>query len=167
MADLVVGSDGACAFGDATYRCALGRAGIVAGKREGDGATPAGIWPLRRVLYRPDREAAPVTGLPAAPIAETDAWCDDPLHDDYNRPVRLPFAASHERLWRDDHLYDLVVVVGFNDHPVMPGLGSAIFLHLARDDGGPTAGCVALARDDLVTVLSGLDLESRLVIRQG
>src|SRR3546814_5636749 len=76
----------------------------------------------------------------------------DPLH--YNRLVRLPFAASHERMWRDDGLYDLVVEIGYNDMPPVPGLGSAIFLHLARPDWGPTDGCVALARDDLLAVLA-------------
>lgn len=156
--DLVVTRDGAAwqaRWGERRYRCAVGRGGLVAAvdKREGDGATPIGRWPLRRLLYRPDREAPEGWRLPAAAIAPDQGWCDAPGHPDYNRPVALPFAASHERLWRDDGLYDLVVVLGHNDDPPRPGLGSAIFLHCARPDWQPTEGCVALARDDLRAVL--------------
>jgi len=137
-------------------RCALGPAGVVAArlKREGDGATPAGVWPMRRVLYRPDRGAAPATTLPTAPIQPDDGWCDAPDDPNYNRPVRLPYPASAETMWREDGLYDIVVILAHNDDPPVPGLGSAIFLHCARPDYGPTQGCVALARNDLETVLA-------------
>ncbi len=145
---------GVAVWGGRSFRCALGAAGIRADKREGDGATPSGSFALRRVLYRPDRLARPETRLPVMPIAPEDGWCDDPADPFYNRPVKLPYAGRHERLWRDDHLYDLVVVLGHNDDPVVPGRGSAVFLHLARPDYGPTEGCVALARDDLLTVLA-------------
>ncbi|MFM2043824.1 MAG: hypothetical protein RLY86_2400, partial [Pseudomonadota bacterium] len=112
--------------------CAIGRGGVRADKREGDGGTPVGAFPLRRVLYRPDRLAAPVTGLPVAPIAPDDGWCDDPAHPDYNRPVKRPFPASHEEMWRDDGVYDVVVVLGHNDDPPVAGMGSAVFLHVTR-----------------------------------
>ncbi|HVY32795.1 MAG TPA: L,D-transpeptidase family protein [Caulobacteraceae bacterium] len=137
-------------------RCALGRGGVIAGadKREGDGASPAGLWPLRRVLYRPDRGAAPVTALPTAPIRPDDGWCDDPSDANYNRPVSHPYPASAEHLWRPDGVYDIVVVLGHNDDPVVPGRGAAIFLHLAQPDFGPTEGCVALAREDLKQLLA-------------
>jgi L,D-peptidoglycan transpeptidase YkuD (ErfK/YbiS/YcfS/YnhG family) len=136
--------------------CALGRGGVCAGadKREGDGRTPAGTWPMRRVLWRADREARPVTGLPIQAIGRQDGWCDDPGDPDYNRPVRLPHPARAETLWREDHLYDLLVVLGHNDDPVVAGAGSAIFLHLARPGYGPTEGCVALARHDLLGLLA-------------
>jgi L,D-peptidoglycan transpeptidase YkuD (ErfK/YbiS/YcfS/YnhG family) len=139
-----------------SFPCALGKGGLkpAADKREGDGATPIGTWPLRRVLYRPDRSAAPQTALPTAPIAPDDGWCDASGDPAYNRPVRLPYPAGAERMWRDDGLYDLVVVLGHNDDPVVPGMGSAIFLHLARPDYGPTEGCVALARPDLEALLA-------------
>jgi len=150
---MTVNSDGVLRAGDATYRCALGPAGIVRRKREGDGGTPAGVFPLRRVLFRPDRESPPETGLPCAPIAEDDGWCDAPDDPKYNRPVKLPYGASAERLWRDDAVYDLIVVLGHNDDPPIPGAGSAVFLHIARADYRPTEGCVALARDDLRAVL--------------
>lgn len=148
-------------------RCAIGRTGIAADKREGDGATPVGAFPLRRLLWRADRLSAPATALPTTPIAPTDGWCDDPAHPDYNRPVRLPFAASHEELWRADALYDLIVVIGHNDDPPVPGLGSAVFVHVATEDFGPTAGCVALTRDDLLRLLADCRPGDRLVVEEG
>lgn len=162
--DLVVSIDGRCRFGGRDFACTLGSGGIVTDKKEGDGGTPVGAWPLRRLLYRPDRGARPRCVLSAQAIAPDDGWCDDPADAAYNRPVKLPFAASHETMWRNDHLYDLVVVVGHNDDPPVPGAGSAIFLHIARPDGGPTAGCVAFAREDLEAILAGLTEQSRLVV---
>ena len=141
------------AFGARAWRCAVGPAGVTADKHEGDGATPVGRFPLRRVLYRPDRVALPDTVLPVVPLSPEDGWCDDPADAAYNGPVRLPYGASHERLWRDDGIYDVIVVLGHNDDPPVPGQGSAIFLHVARDDYAPTQGCVALALPDLLTVL--------------
>ena len=138
---------------------------MTAEKREGDGATPAGVHPLRQVLYRQDRVSRPATGLPARPIRMHDGWCDDPRDPSYNRPVSLPHASSAERLWRDDHVYDVVVVIGYNDRPPSPGLGSAIFLHVARDRFAPTAGCVALAMDDLLAVLRDCDRDTEIDIR--
>ncbi|WP_350098411.1 L,D-transpeptidase family protein [Thalassobaculum sp.] len=156
---------GTLAVGERVRPCVLGRGGIVADKREGDGGTPVGRFPLRRLLYRPDRESAIATGLPILPLSEHLGWCDDPgdpVH--YNRLVRLPFDSRHERMWRDDGLYDLVIELGYNDAPPVPGRGSAIFLHLARPDGRPTEGCVALARDDMLAVLVAVGSESMIDI---
>jgi len=149
-------------------RCALGKGGLkpAAEKREGDGASPIGAWPFRRVLYRPDKGPPPKTALPVEAIQPDDGWCDAPADPAYNRPVALPYPASAERLWRDDGLYDLVVVLGHNDDPVIPGLGSAIFLHLARPDYGPTEGCVALARKDLEALLAAAAPGDVLAIRE-
>ncbi len=158
--DLIVHSDGTALWGEQTLRAALGRSGIALEKREGDGASPAGRWEMRRVLYRSDRLDVPVTALPVAVIAQNDGWCDAPDHKAYNQPVTFPFKASAERLWRDDHLYDLVVVLSHNEPPVTPHAGSAIFLHVARPDYGPTEGCAALALDDLLHVLSRADRDS-------
>lgn len=143
-------------FGACRLRCALGAGGVVDAtrKREGDGATPAGLWPLRRLLFRPDREAAPETALPARALEPWDGWCDDPGDTRYNRPVNLPYTASAEGLWRADHLYDLLVVLGHNDDPVIPGAGSAIFLHLAAGEYAATQGCVALDRGDMIEFLA-------------
>jgi L,D-peptidoglycan transpeptidase YkuD (ErfK/YbiS/YcfS/YnhG family) len=136
--------------------CALGSAGVVDAvvKREGDGASPAGLWPLRRVLWRLDRGGAPVTGLEARALAPADGWCDAPGDPFYNRPVTLPHGARAETLWREDRLYDLIVVLGHNDNPVVPTAGSAIFLHLAAPGDAPTHGCIALARPHLETLLA-------------
>jgi L,D-peptidoglycan transpeptidase YkuD (ErfK/YbiS/YcfS/YnhG family) len=152
----VATSDGWLDLGDRRVRCALGPTGVVpaADKREGDGASPAGVWTLRRVLYRPDRGPQPSTALPAAALTPEDGWCDAPADPAYNQPVRLPYPASAERLWRDDGLYDLIVILGHNDQPPVPGMGSAIFLHVARPDYAPTEGCVAVAREDLLALLA-------------
>jgi L,D-peptidoglycan transpeptidase YkuD (ErfK/YbiS/YcfS/YnhG family) len=150
-------ADGRLVFGRSTFRVALGRAGIVAHKQEGDGGTPAGILPLRKILYRADRVARPAARVPVEPIAPTDGWCDDPSHRDYNRMVCLPHDARHEELWRRDTLYDIIGVLGWNDRPVQRGLGSAIFLHIARPDYAPTEGCLALAPGDLELVLATLE----------
>lgn len=149
-----VGADGWFGYGPVRARCALGRSGVSAAKREGDGATPAGIFPLRRVLYRADRLDQVRSGLPASPIAAADGWCDQPGHPDYNRQVTLPHPARCEALWREDGLYDLLAVIGHNDAPVVPGAGSAIFLHVAAPGYAPTAGCVALALPDLEAALA-------------
>jgi L,D-peptidoglycan transpeptidase YkuD (ErfK/YbiS/YcfS/YnhG family) len=153
-------------WGAGPRRCAIGRAGIAGKIREGDGVTPAGTWVLRNVLYRADRIARPPTILPTAPIETDSAWCDVPDDPNYNRLVRLPYASLDERLWREDALYDLIAVIGFNDAPVVPGKGSAIFLHLARADYGETQGCIALALDDLTQALAQLRIEDRLVVRK-
>lgn len=162
--DLLVYADGTALWSGRKLRCALGRSGIGRKKREGDGATPAGSFVMRRLLYRPDRLAPPPTGLPSSPIAPEDGWCDDPADPRYNRPVRLPCGASAEALWRADGLYDLVVPLGYNDAPVLPGAGSAIFLHVARPDYAPTEGCVALARADLLLVLEEAGPGARVVV---
>ncbi len=136
------------------YACALGRGGVGIEKQEGDGKTPAGRFPLRSILYRADRLNPPETGLPAKPMTETDGWCDDPDDRQYNKPVTHPYPSSAEHLWREDSLYDVIVVLGHNDDPVVPGRGSAVFLHVASDDYAPTQGCVALQRDHLIEVLA-------------
>lgn len=142
------------ADGKRTVPCALGRSGPAVQKREGDGATPIGRFPLRRVLYRADRVTLPDLSLPVSVIAPGDGWCDDPTSPDYNRQVQLPIAAGHEHLWRLDSLYDIIVVLGHNDDPPIAGAGSAIFLHVASADYRPTEGCVAVARDDLTALLA-------------
>ena len=147
--------DGTLHFGREVLRVAWGREGFAVHKLEGDGATPSGLLPLRRVLYRADRVARPGASVPVEPIAPEDGWCDDPGDARYNQMVRLPYAARHEALWRRDALYDVVAVLGWNDHPVERGAGSAIFLHVASADYAPTEGCLALALADLLRVLAG------------
>lgn len=156
--DLIVQRNGdgwQASYGDKTWRAAVGKSGIRRDKVEGDGASPAGRWPIRRVLYRPDKlDPTPVSVFDTATIDSDDGWCDAPDHPDYNRPVHLPFAASHEDMWRNDDLYDVVVVLGHNDDPIVPGAGSAIFLHVASAGYGSTAGCASMTRADLLEFLS-------------
>jgi L,D-peptidoglycan transpeptidase YkuD (ErfK/YbiS/YcfS/YnhG family) len=138
------------------YPCALGRSGQRTRKREGDGATPAGSWPVRALLYRADRVRRPATMLPARPLRRDDGWCDAPGDPNYNRPVRHPYPASAERMWRADRLYDIVVVLGCNDRPRVRGCGSAIFIHVARPGYSPTEGCIALRREHLERLVARL-----------
>lgn len=153
-----VGPDGMLIMGALQARAVLGHGGVRRRKQEGDGATPAGLLPLRRVLYRADRLPRPRAAVPVSPLAPHDGWCDDPADGAYNRPVRLPYAARHEALWRPDQVYDVIGVLGWNDSPPVrgpgPAPGSAIFLHLARPDRAPTEGCIALERADLLAFLA-------------
>lgn len=150
-------------LGDSEVPVALGRAGIRDDKREGDGATPSGVYRLTRVYYRPDRLERPDTALPVTAIDPNLGWCDDPADPaNYNRPIRLPYTGSHERMWRDDHLYDLVVEIDHNAALPIPGLGSAVFLHLAQEDWSATEGCVAFNVKDLRRLI--LDADQRSMI---
>lgn len=153
---------GLLALGAARMPCALGRAGRRVLKREGDGATPIGTFALRKVLYRPDRVARPRTGLPVSVLHPDDGWCDDPLDRNYNRYVRHPYPGSAERLWRADHLYDVIVVMGHNDRPRARGLGSAVFMHVAGPRLAPTEGCIALRLPDLVRLIARLEPGARV-----
>lgn len=148
-------SDGRFDLAGRMTRCALGKGGVTeaAAKREGDGCSPLGIWTIRRILFRPDKGGRPETGLPTKALERDDGWCDAPKDPAYNKPVKLPHVASAETMWRDDELYDLVGVLAHNDDPPVPNLGSCIFLHLAKPDYSPTEGCVALDREDLITLL--------------
>ena len=150
-------ANGELQWGLARLNCALGENGVIASdaKREGDKCSPLGDWPMRRVLYRPDRLDPPKSGLPVIPLKPHDGWCDDPNAGFlYNQPVSLPCTHSHELLWREDHVYDVIVPLGYNDDPVIAGRGSAIFMHVARGDYAPTEGCVALNLRDLLDLLT-------------
>ena len=173
MTDLVIepasralppATTGFARLGDLQWRCALGRSGITADKVEGDGCTPTGRFPIRRLFYRPDRVREIACVFPLQPMSPADGWCDAPEDPAYNRLVTRPYPASHEAMWREDAIYDLVLVIGHNDDPVVPGKGSAVFLHLARADFGPTDGCVAFARADFVALLEAMNPAAKIVI---
>jgi L,D-peptidoglycan transpeptidase YkuD (ErfK/YbiS/YcfS/YnhG family) len=163
--DLIIRPDNTAQWRGRTIRCALGRGGIRDDKREGDGATPSGDYTLVRVLYRADRGPRPTTHLPVASIEPADGWCDAPRDPLYNRQVHLPYPASAESLWREDRVYDLIAVTDHNADPVVAGVGSAIFVHLARPDFGPTAGCIAFELADLRRLLAEWRAGDRLRIR--
>ena len=159
---------GLLAWAGQSFPASLGRSGIRTDKREGDGATPVGSFRFRRLYWRADRLERPKTGgLPSFSIRPQDGWCDAAADPRYNRPVCLPYPASAECLWRVDGLYDLILVIGHNDSPVVPGAGSAVFVHLRRPDLGPTAGCVALERPDFLRLLENAGPESRIEIQAG
>lgn len=151
--------------GGLSVPCILGRSGVTWLKREGDGATPAGALKLLKVLHRPDRlDRPPAPKLPHATVAPADGWCDDPGHPRYNRPVRLPFAASHEALWRTDGVYDVIGILDWNARPARRNRGSAIFFHLTRPDRAPTAGCIAVSRRDMLRLLPRLAPGCRILV---
>lgn len=153
LVEFVLKGDLLCGAG-LTVRAAYGRSGRTTQKREGDGATPTGTLKLVRVLYRADRLAPPRCLVPVEPIGPQDGWCDDPADAAYNKPVRLPYPASHEELWRADNVYDLIGVLDWNLAPATPGRGSAIFFHVATPDFAPTAGCVAVSLIDMQKLLA-------------
>ncbi len=157
-------SRGYLLVGLSRFPCALGRAGIIVAKREGDGGTPRAVLPLRRMFIRPDKGPRPPTLLKQRIMTQQDAWCDD-VHDRrYNRLITRPEGEAEERLWRTDHLYDIVVELGWNDRPVRRGRGSAIFWHLPRTGLTPTAGCIATPRDVFLKVLPRLSRQARIIV---
>lgn len=162
-------SRGILKLGRKTYPCALGKSGITGTKREGDNKSPVGRFSLRSVYYRYDKLRRPIySQVPLMALLEEDGWCDDPGDKAYNKSVMLPYHASAEKLWRDDDLYDVLVVLGYNDEPVRAGKGSAIFMHVARDlddnEYVGTEGCVSLNKSDLLEILPILTTETSLEI---
>lgn len=148
-------------FDSKTYRCAIGKNGFTRNKVEGDNCTPLGIFALRECWWRQDKlPQAPKTTLPRRKIMPDDGWCDAPTDAHYNTHIKLPFAASHEKLWREDNVYDVVVPLGYNDNPVEAGKGSAIFMHVAKPGYAGTEGCVALALPDLLEILAKVNEDS-------
>ncbi len=148
--------------------CALGRSGTIAAKdkAEGDGCTPIGTYPFRQIFYRADKVAKPQSVLPCRAITKTDGWCDAADHAAYNQLVNLPFDASHEVLWREDDIYDIILVIGHNDDPVEVGKGSAIFIHVAREGCTPTEGCVAFEQNDLLRLLATIRSDDLLELQE-
>lgn len=155
---------GVLRYGNWRLGCAVGRAGITHFKHEGDGATPAGTLHPRLVLFRPDRVHRPNTQLPSRRIGRDDAWCDDPEDRNYNRAISLPYPGRHERLWRSDRLYDLLVVLDWNLEPAVKNRGSAIFLHLERPDRGPTEGCIAVSGAAMTRLLRHMNDATKIVV---
>lgn len=158
-------SRGVLEVGALRFPCALGRSGIKVLKTEGDGATPRGCFELRQVLYNAARSPRPRTRLPVRAVRRNDGWCDAPADRNYNRPVRHPYAASAEHLWRDDNVYDVVVVLDYNVVPRRRGRGSAVFMHVARDGFAATEGCIALRSDHLRRLLTKLPPKPSLNVR--
>jgi L,D-peptidoglycan transpeptidase YkuD (ErfK/YbiS/YcfS/YnhG family) len=151
-------------FGALLMPCALGRSGVKLLKREGDGATPRGRFLLRSVYFRPDVRLRPRTALRLRAVRKADGWCDSPFDRNYNRRVALPYEASAESLWRNDGVYDVVVVLDYNDVPRIKNRGSAIFMHVAKPGFPPTEGCIALRMNDLRRLLGAVPRHSEVII---
>ena len=143
------------------YKCSIGNGGFSDKKKEGDGCTPVGIFKITDILYREDKVKNLVTNYDLKTIATSDGWCDDPNSKHYNTQIKFPFTKSAEALFRQDDLYDIVCVTSHNQNPIVPGAGSAIFIHVASKDYSTTAGCVALSVDDLTEILSTLTKSKR------
>lgn len=155
-------------FGGKNYPCRIGRRGAIAFEkgREGDEKTPLGDYALRFGLYRAYRLPRPKSGLTFRLLRPDDGWCDASDDPAYNRFIRLPYAASHEKLWREDGAYDVILVMSHNDSPPQAGLGSAVFIHVAQDDDRDTLGCVALAPEVMVKLLPQLKTGMRVLIQE-
>ena len=166
MKNIIVKSSEKLYWQGKEFRCAIGKSGVLLDKKEGDGATPAGCFPIRAIFYRADRISKPESFFPTRELKPDDGWCDDSNDTNYNKLVKLPYSASHESLWREDNLYDLIVILGYNDAPPVPGKGSAIFMHVARENYPPTAGCVALKLDDLLEILRTINKDTLVCVEK-
>ncbi|MFP4022749.1 MAG: L,D-transpeptidase [Candidatus Paceibacterota bacterium] len=153
-------------FNEKEYLCSIGAAGIKKDKIEGDLSTPIGTFQLRCLFYRPDRLERPNTGLKAIATEIDDAWCDDPSDSAYNTHVKLPRKGSYENLWIEDSIYDIIIPIGYNDDPPIPGKGSAIFIHIAHKEMTPTCGCVALEIKDLIEIIKDIDQNTKIKIEE-
>jgi L,D-peptidoglycan transpeptidase YkuD (ErfK/YbiS/YcfS/YnhG family) len=151
--------------GPLAFPVALGRGGILANKREGDGATPRGTFQLKRLWWRADRDPRPASTLPIRRITPEDAWCEDPADRRYNRPIKIPPGGAGDRLRRDDHLYDFIIEIDHNTRPRIARRGSAVFIHLARPNLSPSAGCVTMSKSWMRALLRHIGRETRITIR--
>ena len=147
---------------DKLFPCVIGRNGITNGKQESDGKTPIGEHQIVGMLYRPDRISRPRSW--ALPIRPRDIWSDDLKDPDYNLMGTMPTLFNHEKLFRPDHLYDLVILTDWNWPYAIKGRGSAIFIHLWRKNGYPTEGCIGLSKENLLKVAKFIDFGSQLII---
>jgi len=146
------------------FRCALGRAGIGKKLREGDKITPQGIFKIIKVYYRPDRIKKIITNFKTVKIKKNIGWCDDSKSFAYNREIKLPSKFTHEKLYRRDNIYNLIAVLNYNMNPTVKRKGSAIFIHIAKKNYEPTAGCIALKKGDLIKLLKKIKKNTRIKI---
>jgi len=147
-----------------SFFCIFGRDGITENKIEGDWKTPIGIFPVRKIYFREDKINLLNTKIETIPISKEDAWCDDSSKEEYNTFVKLPFDGSYENLWREDSMYDIVVVLGYNDSPVVKNRGSAIFIHIAKDDMKYTKGCLAIKKENMLQLIKDISINTQIKI---
>ena len=151
-------------FRDYQFQCSIGKSGFSKNKKEGDGFTPVGTFYIERIYYRADKISNLDTKINKVKIHERDGWCDDPRQKKYNQLIEFPFNFSAEKLYREDSIYNVVCVLNYNTNPITPGLGSAIFIHVAKDGYKPTEGCVALKQKDLIFLLNRIDNKTEIIL---
>ena len=151
-------------FRKSQFQCSVGRSGFSKNKKEGDGFTPVGTFNIEKVYYRADKIKHLKTNINKFKINVQDGWCDDPGQIEYNQLIKFPFNFSAEKLHREDSLYDIVCVLSYNTNPIVPGLGSAIFIHVANENYGPTEGCIALNKEDLIYLLSLVNNKTKIIL---
>ena len=149
---------------DFYFNCSIGKKGTSKKKIEGDCKTPVGTFYIENVYYRADKIKSLETNINKVRINKIDGWCDDPIQTEYNQLIHFPYNFSAEKLYRDDSLYNIVCVLNYNTNPVKPGLGSAIFIHVATDGYKPTEGCIALKQEDLIFLLSLINKKTKIIL---
>ena len=161
---IIVKKSGYLKYKNFKYRCALGKAGVNKKIKEGDGITPKGVFKITKIYYRADKIKAIKTNIKKIKITKNMGWCDDPVSRFYNRPIKLPSKFGHEKLYRNDDLYDLVAVLNYNTNPVIKNKGSAIFMHIAKSSYKKTEGCIALKKDDLINILIQIKKNTKISV---
>jgi L,D-peptidoglycan transpeptidase YkuD (ErfK/YbiS/YcfS/YnhG family) len=161
---IIIKKSGHIEYKNLKFRCALGKAGIKKKKKEGDNITPQGTFKIIRVYYRRDKIKNIKTSIKKKEIKKNIGWCDDPFSNSYNREIKLPSKFSHEKLYRKDNLYDLILVLNYNINPIIKNKGSAIFIHIAKKKYEPTSGCIALKKKDLVELLKNIKKNTKIKI---
>jgi L,D-peptidoglycan transpeptidase YkuD (ErfK/YbiS/YcfS/YnhG family) len=161
---IIVKNSGFLRYKNLKFRCALGKAGIKRKVKEGDNITPKGIFKITKIYYRPDKIKDIVTPIKKIKIKKNMGWCDDPDSIDYNKQIELPSKFNHEKLYRNDNLYDLILVLNYNTNPIVKNKGSAIFLHITNDSYKKTKGCIALKKNDLIQLVSKISENTKIKI---
>jgi L,D-peptidoglycan transpeptidase YkuD (ErfK/YbiS/YcfS/YnhG family) len=161
---IIVKKSGYLKYKSLKYRCALGKAGINKKIKEGDNITPKGIFKITKIYYRSDKIKNIKTNLTKIKITKNMGWCDDPKSQFYNKQIKLPSKLGHEKLYRNDRLYDLIGVLNYNTNPILRNKGSAIFMHISQNSYKKTKGCIALKKKDLIKILSQIKKNTKIKI---
>jgi L,D-peptidoglycan transpeptidase YkuD (ErfK/YbiS/YcfS/YnhG family) len=161
---IIVKKSGYLKYKNLKFRCALGKGGVKKKTMEGDNITPKGIFKIIKIYYRPDKIKKIKTLIKKIKIKKNMGWCDDPNSRFYNKLINLPTKYSHEKLYRNDRLYDLIVVLSYNTNPIIKNRGSAIFMHIAKNSYKKTKGCIALKKEHLIKIISKIKKNTKIKI---
>ena len=147
-----------------SFFCVFGKDGVTENKVEGDWKTPIGKFPIRKIYYRKDRINKIESEIECISLSPSDAWCDDVNKKEYNTFIKIPFDGSYENLWREDELYDVIIVLGYNDNPIVQGKGSAIFIHISKENMEFTKGCLVINKEDMITLIKKITSKTEIEI---